>query len=269
MGYAPTVALYHGYRSVGLATLPALRWEGQITLMDRQDDIPDALDAPWRILCPYGAETTLKAFSLSDRAELLPLQTERKVRWLAHGDSITQGAHALHPGLTYVHLVADELGWEGLNLGFGGSAWGDAAVAEYIAARRDWDILSIAIGTNSYGGSRESAAAFGARYEEFLNIVRAAHPQEPILCLSPLWRRQDGPPETPNRLGDVPRAYREAVHQVVLRRNHRDPRLVLLDGVQLVASARGLTVDQLHPDAHGMIRIAQQVAPALWGLHNP
>jgi lysophospholipase L1-like esterase len=30
-----------------------------------------------------------------------------------------------------------------------------------------------------------------------------------------------------------------------------------------------LTVDQLHPDAHGMIRIAQQVAPALWGLHNP
>jgi len=256
------LALYHGYRNVGLVTLPAPSYEGRVVLLNQPDAIGDALLAPWRILCPYNAVTTLKTLYLFDEAALLPADG-RRVRWLAHGDSITQGAYALHPGLTYVNLVADALGWDAFNLGFAGAAWGDAAVAEYIAARDDWDVLSIAIGTNTYGGQTESAADYATRYERFLAIIRATHPRQPILCLTPIWRGQDGPPGVPNRFGDPPAAYREAITRVVLARQPQDAALTLLDGLSLIGSARGLTADQVHPDLHGMLAMAQSIAAAL------
>lgn len=259
--YSAILALYHGRRNVSMISLPD-RFEGKVILLDSQDEIDGVLDAPWRIICPYGAFTTVKALHLSDEAELLPVE-HRPVRWLAHGDSITQGARALHPGMTYVNLVADELGWDALNLGFGGSAWGDAEVAEYIASRQDWDILSIAIGTNTYGGSKESAADYRLRYERFLSIIRQAHPDKPILCITPIWRRQDGPPEVGNDFGDALRAYREVITQVVQERRARDARLALLDGLQLIGNERGLSIDLVHPDAQGMMLMARGIADSL------
>lgn len=262
LNYRPAVALYHGERAVGLVSLPQPTFEGHVVLLDGETEVEGVLEAPWRILCPYGAVSTVEAIYLSDGAELLPAAS-RAMRWLAHGDSITQGAHALSPGMTYVHLAADALGWDALNLGFGGSAWGDAVVAEYIANRPDWDVLSIAIGTNTYGGSRESAAAYAKRYDRFLDIVRRAHPRKPILCITPIWRKQDGPPEAANLCGDPPRAYREAITQVVRSRQPNDPHLALLDGLTLIGGPRGLGVDLVHPDDHGMNAMAQGIATAL------
>jgi lysophospholipase L1-like esterase len=262
MASGAAVALYHGARNVNLVGLATPSFCGTVTLMAREADLDGILDDPWRILCPYGAVTTVKALYLSDDAELM-LPSPCPVRWLAHGDSITQGAHALHPGFTYVNLAADALGWDAINMGFGGSAWGDAVVAEYLASRSDWDILSIAIGTNTYGGQKESAPNYGRRYARFVAIIREAHPHKPILCLSPLWRAQDGPPEVPNRFGDPPQAYRQVIHEVVAQRQRSDPHLALLDGLQVLGNDRGLTVDRVHPDPHGMLTIAQRLVPAL------
>ena len=263
--HRPALALYHGTRAVGLVSLSSPHFCGRVVLLDRDADIIDVKAAPWRIILPYGALTTVSALYLSDDAEVLPA-ARRPVRWLAHGDSITQGAHALSPGMTYVHLVADALGWDALNLGFGGSAWGDAVVAEYIASREDWDALSIAIGTNTYGGSREPAAPYGARYATFLDIIRRAHPGKPILCITPIWRMQDGPPEAPNACGDPPRAYREAIREAVAARQGDDPHLVLLDGLGLIGGSRGLGVDLVHPDDHGMVAMAQGIAAVLGAM---
>jgi len=260
-GYSAAFALYHGYRNAGLATLPVPRYSGKVLLMDRQEDIDGVLDEPWRIICPYGALTTIKTLYLSDSAELLPADG-RTVRWLAHGDSITQGAHALSPGMTYVNLVADELGWDAINLGFGGSAWGDAVIAEYIAARSDWDVLSLAIGINTYSSATESAADFGTTYDRFLSILREVHPDKPVLCITPIWYREDAH-EVQNRFGDTPQAYREAISRVVRRRAKDDPNLALLDGLSLIGTDRGLTVDRVHPDVHGTVRMAAGIADAL------
>ncbi|MBN1401324.1 MAG: hypothetical protein JXA74_10840, partial [Anaerolineae bacterium] len=257
-----SLALYHGRRHVSLVGLATPRYHGTTVLLEREDEFEGILDEPWRILLPYGALTTVKALYLSDDAGLTVPQG-RSLRWLAHGDSITQGAHALHPGFTYVNLVADALGWDAFNMGFGGSAWGDAVVAEYLASREDWDVLSIAIGTNTYGGQVESAQDYRQRYARFLGIVREAHPCKPILCISPLWRGQDGPPAVPNRFGDPPQVYRQAIHEVVAERQRTDSHLALLDGLQVLGDDRGLTVDRVHPDPHGMVTIAQRLAPVL------
>ena len=258
IGYGACLALYHGYRNVSLVTLRGPKYTGRVVLLSRDADVDFVLDAPWRIICPYGAVTTVKTLFLSDRAELLPA-AGRPFRWLAHGDSITQGAHALSPGMTYVYLAADALGWDAINIGFGGSAWGDAEVAEYIASRTDWDLLTIAIGTNTFGGERESAADFALRYDRFLSIIRESHHATPISCITPTWRRQDGPPPVSNAFGDPPGAYREAITEVVRRRRQTDANLTLLGGLELIGSERGLTVDLLHPDPHGMAMMANGI----------
>jgi lysophospholipase L1-like esterase len=265
-GYPPALAVYLGRRNVAWAMLPLKQGRAKAVLLNWQQPIPGAGEETWRIVLPYGATVAVKALYLSDGAELLPV-AGRPVRWLAHGDSITQGAHALHPGLTYTHLVADQLGWDALNLGFGGSAWGDAVVAEYIASRQDWDILSIAIGTNTYGAERASADEFAACYDRFLAIIRQAHPTRPILCITPIWRKEEAQ-QTPNRFGDTLDAYRQAIRRVVAARQPGDPRLQLLDGLELIGSAEGLTADRIHPDAHGMVAMAEGVAVALRRLWN-
>ena len=104
-----------------------------------------------------------------------------ETRWLVHGDSITHGANVTSPDFTWVEQSAQKLGWKPINFGFGGIARAQPFFAEAIAARNDWDVLSLHIGTNSY---REDAAAYEVKYNTFLDTIRAAHPEKPIICVT-------------------------------------------------------------------------------------
>ena len=59
--------------------------------------------------------------------------------------------------------------------------------------------------------------------------------------------------------GDPPDAYRKAITEVVQRRRQTDANPALMDGLILIGSERGLTVDLLHPDRHGMGMIANGI----------
>ena len=63
--------------------------------------------------------------------------------------------------------------------GFGGTAWADNIVAQTIASRNDWDVLTIMLGTNSLAGADaagkpETAAQYAEKYDAFLATIRAA-----------------------------------------------------------------------------------------------
>ena len=96
------------------------------------------------------------------------LQSGQPVREsLFHGDSITQGTGTTHGRNTYSWVTCEEVGCEPINLGFGGSAWGDQVVAEYIASRNDWDVLVVAYGTNTYRRAHENPEQFAANLRYF------------------------------------------------------------------------------------------------------
>jgi len=259
IGLGAGLTLYHGKRLVGLQRLPS-QFKGRVTLYAVEAAPAGEPAGDWRILLPYGSRVFLKALYVDEGCAVTPGH-RRGTRWLAHGDSITQGARAQSPGATYVARVADALHWDAINLGFGGSAWGDAPVAEYLAWRDDWDLLSIAIGTNTFRGERESAADFGQTYDRLLTTVRERHPHEPILCITPIWRGQDADGWR-NRYGDTIQAYRDTIAQVVNERAD-DANVHLLDGLSLIGEDRGLVLDQVHPDDHGMAAMAQGIVGAL------
>ena len=155
-----------------------------------------------------------------------------------------------------------------LNYGFGGSAWADNVVAQTIASRSDWDVLTIMIGTNSLIGSDaagkpETATQYIAKYDAYLATIRAAAPTKPILCITPILNRADLKPSG-NQNGERPNAYRDGIANVVQRRQKSDANLYLLDGLTMINDSLYLLVtDNVHPNDAGMHRIAKGVAAAL------
>ena len=223
------------------------------------------------VLFPHyyrNAEVIVGGIGVEKGARLLPSAPNPLPVVLFHGDSITHGHGVTSPRETYVWQACEIANCQSLNLGFGGTAWGDQAVAEYIASRKDWDALVIMIGTNSFGGADssgkpETAAQYGEKYDSFLAAVRAQFPTKPILCVTPILSRSDIGGQK-NKNGETPQDYRNAIRQVVEAREKADPKLYFLDGLKLINDPMYLLVtDRVHPNIAGSLRMAEGVAAAL------
>jgi lysophospholipase L1-like esterase len=247
-----------------------------LTQSARQDVVvyedPDKLgSAEVQVLFPFyyrNAEIIMHAIGIEAHASLTRAAPDNRPRVLFHGDSITHGHGVTSPRETYVWQAAETLGCVPLNYGFGGSAWGDKIVAQTIASRTDWDVLTIMIGTNSLvgidaAGQPETAAQYAEKYDAYLETIRTAAPAKPILCITPILNRADLS-RFPNRNGERPEAYRSSIACVVRERQRTDPHLFFLDGLTLVGDPLFLLVtDNVHPNDAGMHRIAKGVAAAL------
>lgn len=224
-----------------------------------------------QVLLPFyyrNSEIILHAIGIDAGATLEQPAADRRPRVFFHGDSITQGHGVTSPRETYVWQAAEQLNCIGINFGFGGTAWADNIVAQTIASRNDWDVLSIMLGTNSFAGTdaygkAETAAQYAAKYDAFLATIRAAAPAKPILCVTPILNRADLD-RGGNLNGERPESYRQGIVQVVRQRQNSDKNLHLADGLAMVNDPLFLLVtDRVHPNDAGMHRIANGVAQAL------
>ncbi len=227
-------------------------------------------EAEIKVLFPFyyrNAEIIMHGIGIEPGAQLLRATPDNRPRVLFHGDSITHGHGVTSPRETYVSQVADKIGCVPLNYGFGGTAWADNIVAQTIAARTDWDVLTIMLGANSLAGADsagkpETAAQYEKKYDTYLETIRAAAPSKPILCITPILNRLDL--TGGNQNGEMPQAYREAITHVVRERQRTDRNLPFLDGLSMEDDPLYLLVtDTVHPNDLGMHRIAEGVAAAL------
>ena len=177
-------------------------------------------------------------------------------RWVAYGDSITEGWSASSPAHGWVAVAGRECGLDALNLGYAGSARGEIAIAEQIAAL-DADVISLAYGTNCWSTIPHSADMLRAGAEAFLRIVRSAHPDVPIVVVSPIIRPDAE--STPNHLGANQTDLRSAIEQAV--RATADPSTVLVPGRDLVSAER--LRDGIHPDDAGHQLLAHTIGNEL------
>ena len=224
-----------------------------------------------KVLLPFyyrNAELVMHSIGIEPGANLLRAVPDNRPRVLFHGDSITHGHGVTSPRETYVSQVADKLGCVPLNYGFGGTAWADNVVAQTIAARDDWDVLTIMLGANSLAGAdsagkAETAAQYAGKYDAYLATIRAAAPAKPILCITPILNRLDLT-RGGNQNGETPKAYREGISRVVRQRQRSDANLYLVDGLSMIDEPLHLLVtDTVHPNDLGMHRIAEGVSAAL------
>jgi len=212
------------------------------------------------IYLPDGLESQLGSVSW-EAGSIRPAPP--RPRWLAYGDSITQGWSATDPGRTWTAIAGRTLGLDVVNLGFAGAARGELASATQLA-RSQADVISLAFGTNCWATRAFSTEMMAEVCNSFLGTVRAGHPEVWLLVLSPIVRpdAEHAANARGATLGDLRAAMEEAVGRY-LTANH-DARVLLLRGAGLVSEE--LLVDGIHPGDRGHEVMARAVSQAMSGI---
>jgi lysophospholipase L1-like esterase len=248
-----------GYRGAGAGTT-FTAWRGD-DLLDEQPAVladgvstvrlalPGSTAGTVTVHVPEGMRPRLHAVRAVDGSlEAAPAGP----RWLCYGDSIAEGWVASGPGRAWPAVAARRWGLDVVNLGYAGSARGEIASAEQLAALPA-DVVSVTHGTNCWTRIPHSVDQMRANLAAFLDILRQGHPETPIVVGSPVVRPDAE--ETPNRLGATLVDLRAAIEEVVeARQAAGDARLTLVRGGPL------LTADQLpdgiHPGDEGHAALA-------------
>jgi hypothetical protein len=187
-----------------------------------------------------------------------------RLRYLAYGTSITHGAAATGPHLTYAAQTARRLGADLINLGVGGSAYCEAALADYIAAREDWHLATLALSVNMIGAGF-SLDEFFERVSYLVDTVSGADTSRPVVCITiyPHFREFGPHFANPDAKG-TPEQYRQRLRDAVSACPH--PNAQLVEGTEILRDVGGLTVDLIHPADNGMIQMGENLARRIAGL---
>ena len=184
------------------------------------------------------------------------------LRYLAYGTSITHGFDAEGPHLSYVAQTAWHLRADLINLGLGGSAHCEHALADYVAARDDWHIATLALSVNMQGFPLDQ---FYERVAYMVNTVAAADLRRPVACITLYpYFRDFGMDDEGASYGGQPDQYRQALRDAVAACPH--PNVHLIEGPHILTDIRGLTHDLIHPGDHGMIEMGRNLAARLASL---
>lgn len=211
-----------------------------------------------RVLLPYVSQPRLIALEGNMTPPLVG-QTP-KYRYLAYGSSITQGCTVLHPSNVFPALIARKLGFDAINLGFCSSGMYEPEMTDYLAGRKDWDVMSFEMA--NIVGLEETE--FVKRVTYCLRSISGRHPRKPIFCIDFIAQAHDFS-ETRQKFrrhkgGKIPGilARRPLVRQIIAGLNR--PNIIYVNGLRLLKSPAGLTTDLLHPSDAGMEEIALNLA---------
>ncbi len=177
-----------------------------------------------------------------------PRKPHRKA--LFYGSSITHGACATRPGLTYPATLSRELDCEMLNLGFSGNCKGEPILAE-LFAKLDFDLFVC-----EYGHNAPTPEHLAATHEPFYQTIRASHPETPIIFITM-------PDFYHKRRLDID-AYRNVVYNTYRKAvESGDRNVFLIDGREVFPEAirTDCTMDNCHPNDLGFRMLVNGLYP--------
>ena len=184
----------------------------------------------------------LHAIELEEDAQV-SAAPDRQVRYLAIGDSITQGMDAKNPASTYTVQLARMLDAELLNHGIGGHIFDLDALDPDLSFRPD--IVTVAYGTNDWsrGISRHGIMHTVERYLARLmaDVARRAS----VYVVTPIWRAIGEETRTGGTLVEFSSAIAEAASRI--------DGVKVIDGATLVPHRPDLYVDGTHPIDEGFL----------------
>lgn len=169
-----------------------------------------------------------------------------------YGTSITQGCCASRSGLSYQAILGRQMNLDFVNLGFSGNGKGEPEVARMVA---EIDAAAFVVDFSQNNPTIESLRGV---YGPFLETLRQAHPQTPIIAITPIAMAREA-----ERIPLMRQHIREVVRA---RLQAGDTRLTLVEGLSLLGPNRldGL-VDGVHPNDLGFAWMAEGLGPHLAG----
>ncbi len=166
-----------------------------------------------------------------------------------YGSSITNGACASRPGMTYESIISRRLSCDFHNLGFGGSAKGERAIAEYIA---DLEMSAFVL---DYDHNAPTVEHLLNTHEPMFKTVRAKHPTLPIIMIS--RPQYDARADREARFNVIKSTYDNA-------RAAGDKNVYIINGSTLFEGLDAdFTVDAIHPTDAGFLCMAKAIGGVL------
>ena len=167
-----------------------------------------------------------------------------------YGSSITQGGCASRPGNTYPSIISRELNSDFVSFGLAGSAKGEEEIAHHIAS------LEMSAFCYDYDYNAPSLEHYKDTHEKFFKIIRAAHPNLPIIMTTrPKKHLSDGEQE---RIDVMMQTYNNAV-------KNGDKNVYYIKGTDLLddSIAESALIENCHPNDCGFASIARVLGAKL------
>lgn len=253
-GAGTSFSAWRGDREVAVA---AASVDGGVAVLEF-DDAGGGADRLLTIYLPEGMRPTLfEVRAVNGAFTAAP----PGVRWLAYGDSVTEGWVASGPAHAWPSIAARIHRLDVVNLGYAGAARGEMPSAEQLAAL-DAGVISIAYGTDCWTRIPHSRPQFREGLRAFLAVVRQGHPTTPIVVVSPVLRPDAE--ATHNRLGATLGDIRAEVEEVVTSlRDAGESHLELVRGLPLLGEE--LLPDGVHPGDEGHRVLARAIGDVVAG----
>lgn len=213
----------------------------------------------YELILPYGDAVEFQGLRLPDNARLENFPKQQKPRYVAYGDSITQGFTASEESKTYAFLLAEKKGWQLLNMGFGGrsSTPSDGPVI----ASLDPAVVTVLMGGNDWQGG-VPVETYRSRMQDFLSGLRRGNPTLPVFLITPLWVPPSWRPE--KAVADL-EEYRRVLRELVV--SLADPHLHLIEGPDLIDHDPALLDSVVvHPNDRGFAQMAERLDGAIPAL---
>lgn len=200
-----------------------------------------------RVLLPYDWRTCL----LDIEGNCSPPEKEQvpERKFLVYGSSITHGSTAIRPSGIYTRKIADNLGYDLINLGLAGSSFLDKEMANYIAVRKDWDFAILELGINVI--DKWSPEEFQEKVDYFIGTIAEKNREKWIFCIDIFTCAKD------YNKDEKIRVFRQIVKDKVEKLN--SAKVLYISGRELLIRPQGLSSDLLHPSAVGMEEIADRL----------
>jgi lysophospholipase L1-like esterase len=178
-----------------------------------------------------------------------------------YGTSITQGGCASRPGMSYQAILSRRMNTDFVNFGFSGAGRGEPAVAALVA---ECDASAFVMDMAQNNPSPEDLEE---RFGPFLDVLRAAHPDTPILCTTPIYMATELPGS--GLEANLP-GMRDVIRKAVRARQEAgDANLHLIEGYELLGPEQGDGfVDGVHPNDLGFYWMSNGLEPRLRKLLN-
>ena len=167
-----------------------------------------------------------------------------------YGSSITQGGCASRPGNAYQSMILRRNHIDYINLGFSGSAKGEIAMADYIAA------LSMSALVYDYDHNAPDESHLRQTHEAFFLRFRKKQPDTPVIMMSK-------PDFWPGRKDEMRRSIIQTTYQNAVDRGDRH--VYMIDGETFFpGELRDLCmVDGCHPNDLGFYQMANRIERVL------